>query len=74
MCLHSLSVEALQARGREAWAALRAQNVKAGMSAEEIQRAARERWLAYREGQSNEPPAKDRGQDRNHGQDDDQSL
>jgi Ti-type conjugative transfer relaxase TraA len=70
----ALSVEALQARGREAWAALRAQSLKAGMSAEEIQRAARERWQAYREGQAIEPPAKDRGQDRSHGQDDDQSL
>jgi hypothetical protein len=68
-----LSVEALQARGRKAWAALRAQQRRAGMSAEEIQRAARERWQAYREGQSNEPPTKGRVQDRSQGQDEDQT-
>jgi Ti-type conjugative transfer relaxase TraA len=68
-----VSVEALAARGREAWAALRAQT-RAETSLEEIQRAARERWQAYRDGQSNEPPAKDSGQERSRGQDDDQSL
>jgi Ti-type conjugative transfer relaxase TraA len=69
-----ISVEEMQARGREAWAALRAQRAEAGMSVEELQRAARERWQAYREGQSKEPCRKDHGQDLSHGQDDDQSL
>jgi ATP-dependent exoDNAse (exonuclease V) alpha subunit len=70
-----MSVEEMQALGREAWAALRAQRSGAGMSVEAMQRAARERWQAYREGQgAEEPKAKGQAQERSHGQDDDQSL
>jgi hypothetical protein len=50
-----------------------------GASPEEIQRLARERWQEYRRGRgADQRPAQGKptgqGQDRSHGEDDDQSL
>jgi len=73
------SPEAIQARAREAWAAFRAKDQQSAASPEDIQRLARERWQQYRQGQDADRggAGKDKstqGQDRDHGQDDDQSL
>ena len=71
------SPEAIQARAREAWAAMRAKEGQP--SAEEIQRLARERWQEYRQGRGAEPggvaneKSTAQEQDRGHGQDDGQS-
>jgi Ti-type conjugative transfer relaxase TraA len=74
------SPEAIQARAREAWAAARAKDLQSGASPEDIQRLARERWQEYRQGQdadrggAAQDKSNTQGQDRGHGQDDDQSL
>jgi Ti-type conjugative transfer relaxase TraA len=74
------SPEAIQARAREAWAAARAKDLQSGASPEDIQRLARERWREYRQGQdadrtkAGQDKSKTQGQDRDHGQDDDQTL
>ena len=74
------SPEALQARGREAWAAMRAKDSSSHTSPEDIQRLAREKWHQYRQdqmtGQGRTGPETSAGQSRDRGQgnDDDQSL
>jgi Ti-type conjugative transfer relaxase TraA len=74
------SPEAIQARAREAWAAYRAKVLQSSASPEDIQRLGRERWHEYRQGEdadrgtAGQDKSKTRGQDRRHGQDDDQSL
>ena len=72
------SPEAIQARARENWLALRAKEGPA--SAADTQEAARERWLAYRQGlekgQGRDSSEKSAAQsnDRSHGLDDDFGL
>ncbi len=72
------SPQAIQARAREAWAAMRAKEGHA--SAEEVQRLARERWQEYRQGRGadqggvGKEKSAGQGKERSHGKDDDQSL
>jgi ribosomal protein L16 Arg81 hydroxylase len=49
------SAEELQRRGREAWAAMRAQMKPETLDSEEIQRRARENWAQMRESQRSAP-------------------
>jgi Ti-type conjugative transfer relaxase TraA len=75
------SPEAIQARAREAWAAARVKDLRAGASPEDVQRLARERWQEYRQrqqadrgGTDQEKPGASKTQDRSLGKDDDHSL
>jgi Ti-type conjugative transfer relaxase TraA len=72
------SLEALQARAREAWAAMRAKGTTVSQSPEEVQRQARENWRTH---QRTQAASRDQGRaqspashDRSQGEDDGQGL